>query len=145
MSPSIEFHRTILDVSLHLVAAAQVGLAVLSFLLPRIMRWEADIARMPLLLRDVFVIHSWFISLALLIWGVLTWRFATEMARAPTDLSRWLCGAVAVFWGLRCILQWSHYSPSHWRGIPSRTAIHWTLFLGYAAWAGVYALAAVGK
>lgn len=145
MSPSIEFHRTFLDLSLHLVAAAQVGLAVLSCLLPRIMRWEADIARMPLLVRDVFVIHSWFISLTLLIWGVLTWRFAPEMARAPTDLSRWLCGAVAVFWGLRCVLQWSHYSPSHWRGIPSRTVIHWTLFLGYAVWAGVYALAAMGR
>jgi hypothetical protein len=134
-----------LELFLRIIAAAQVGLAVLSFFLPRILDWKADIERMSLLVREVFVIHSWFISLTLMIWGVLTWRFAHEMAHAPSELSRWLCGAIGAFWGLRCLLQWLHYSPAHWRGIPSRTVIHWACFLGYGLWAGVYAMGALGK
>ncbi len=139
----ITFANNHLELLLRAAGLMQIALAVLSFFLPTIMKWQADIARMPLLLRDVFVIHSWFITLTLVIWGVLTWRFAPVMVREPSDLSRWVCGAIAVFWGIRCVLQWLHYSPKHWRGIPSRTVIHWTLFVGYAVWTGIYILGAM--
>ena len=145
MKSLLDFAYSHLELFLRIVAVAQIALAVLSFFLPRILKWETDIARMSLLVREVFVIHSWFISLTLLTWGVLTWRFAAEMAHAPTELSRWLCGAMALFWGVRCALQWLHYSPAHWRGIPSRTVIHWMCFVGYGLWAAVYAMAAFGK
>jgi hypothetical protein len=134
-----------LELWLRLVAALQLGLAILSYFLPRIMNWKADIGRMSPLVRDVFVIHSWFISITLIIWGVLTWRFAHEMAHAPTEISRWLCAAIGIFWGIRCVMQWAHYDSSHWRGIPSRTLAHWTLFVGYAAWTTVYFMAVVGE
>lgn len=134
-----------MELLLRFVALLQAGLAVLSLLLPRIMKWKPEIARMSPLVRDVFTIHSWFIALTLVIWAVLTWRFAPEMAHTPSDLSRWLCAAIGSFWGIRCVLQWTHYSPVHWRGILSRTVIHWTLFLGYAAWTTVYFMAAFQK
>ena len=134
-----------LELWLRIVAVAQIALAVLSLNLPRILKWQPDIDRMSLLVREVFEIHSWFIALTLVIWGVLTWRFAPDMALAPYEMARWLSAMIGVFWGVRCILQWTHYSASHWRGIPSRTVIHWTLFLGYAAWAAVYFVAAFRK
>ncbi|HSJ00814.1 MAG: hypothetical protein ACAI34_03670 [Verrucomicrobium sp.] len=136
---------THLDDLLRFVALLQLGLAGLSFFLPRIMKWQPEIAGMSLLVRDVFTIHSWFISITLIIWGVLTWQFAGEMAHAPSELARWLCGAIGLFWGIRCVLQWVHYSPAHWRGILSRTIMHWTLFVGYAAWTTVYFMAAFGR
>src|SRR5262249_21031350 len=95
-----------------------------------------------LLLRQVHQIHSWYISLILATWGVLTWRFAAEIARYPTEFARWFCGALAIFWGLRTVLQVLHYNSSHWRGILLPTAIHCTLLFGYAAWTAVYAIAA---
>ena len=136
---------THLELLLRIVAAMQIGLAVLSLCLPRILDWKADIARMSLLVRQVFEIHSWFIALTLVIWGVLTWHFAPEMARAPTELSMWLCGAIGVFWGIRSVMQWTHYSASHWRGNPGRTVIHWLLFFGYSAWAVLYFITAFRK
>lgn len=145
MNTAYTFILQHLELWLRIVAAAQIALAMLSLCLPRILDWKADINRMSLLVRDVFEIHSWFIALTLVIWGVLTWRFAPEMAHAPTDLSRWLCAAIGLFWGIRAILQWTHYDSSHWRGIPSRTLIHWTLFFGYGAWTTVYFMAAFGK
>lgn len=57
-------------------------------------------------------------------------------------MTRWLCGAIGLFWGIRCVLQWLHYSAVHWRGLPVRTFIHWAVFLGYGAWSTAYFLAA---
>jgi len=142
MKTLIDFAFAHLEALLRFVALLQLGLAALSLSLPRILKWEPDIKRMSLLVRDVFIIHSWFIALTLVIWGALTWRFAGEMASAPTALSRWLCAAIGLFWGIRCALQWLHYDSSHWRGQTGRTVIHWTVFIGYGAWAAVYAMAA---
>jgi hypothetical protein len=134
-----------LELGLRIVAVAQIALAALSLCLPRILKWQPDIDRMPPLVREVFEIHSWFIALTLVIWGVLTWHFAPDFALAPYELARWLCAMIGVFWGVRSVLQWTHYSSSHWRGNPQRTVIHWTLFVGYAAWAAVYFIAAFRK
>jgi hypothetical protein len=134
-----------LTLCLRIVALAQILLAGLSLTLPRILDWKPDIARMSLLVREVFEIHSWFIALTLVIWGVLTWQFAPEMAAHTSPLTSWLCAAIGFFLALRTVLQWSHYSASHWRGNTPRTVIHWTLTFGYGAWAVVYFLAAFRK
>jgi len=145
MTPLIDTLHANLDVLLRLVAVMQLGLAVLGLCLPAILKWKPDMERMSLLVREVFEIHAWFIAITLVIWGGLTWQFAPEMAHAPTALSRWLCAAIGLFWGIRWVMQWTHYSSSHWRGIPSRTVIHWLLTFGYGAWAAVYFIAAFRK
>lgn len=142
MKTTLDLAFNHLETLLRFVALLQFGLAILSLLLPRILDWKPDIARMPLLIRQVFEIHGWFIAITLVIWAVLTWRFAPEMANVPTELTRWLCAAIGLFWGVRCVMQWTHYSAAHWWGIPSRTVIHFVLTFGYGAWATVYFMAA---
>lgn len=129
-------------IALRVGAVAHFVLIGLNVGVPRWLNWKADVDRMSPLVRDVFQIHSIFIMLVLGIWGVLTWRFAEEMVRAPTELSRWLCGALMVFWGLRCLMQWTHYDASHWRGCLHRTMIHWVLFFAYGGGAWVYGVVA---
>jgi hypothetical protein len=131
-----------LELWLRIAAVTQIALAGLSLCLARILDWKPDMARMSLLVRQVFEIHGWFIALTLVIWGVLTWQFAPEMAAHPTQLARWLCAAIGAFWGLRTVMQWTHYSTSHWRGNTPRTVIHWTVFFGYGTWTVVYFAAA---
>lgn len=133
-----------LELLLQLVAFNQIIVAVINLFLPKIMKWQPDLAAMSPLVRDVFVIHGWFISITLAIFGVLTWRFAAEMAAQPSDLARWLCVSIGTFWGVRAIMQWSYYSPSHWRGNGQRTFLHWLLFLVYTGWTIVYLKAALG-
>lgn len=129
---------------LQIAAICQLCLAVLSLFLARMLDWKADIARMPLLIREVFIIHCWFISLTLAIFGIITWRFAAEIAGGQHEFMRWFAGAVGFFWGLRSVLQWTHYSREHWRGKAGLTVIHWLLFFGYGAWSAVYLVAAMG-
>jgi hypothetical protein len=131
-----------LELFLRLAALAQLGVAILNLFLVRIMKWEADLITAPLLIREVFQIHIYFISITLAIFGVLTWRFARELATAADPLGVWLALGIGVFWAVRSVMQWSHYSAVHWRGDKARTAIHWMLFLGYGAFAAVYFTAA---
>ncbi len=135
---SPELHVTLL----HVAALGQLALVPLNVALPRLLNWKPELEKLPLLVREIFEIHAWFITLTVGLFGVLTWRFAGRWVNAPDDLSRWLCGCIALFWGVRAVMQWTHYNGSHWRGQPGRTVIHWLLFLGYSLWAAAYALAA---
>jgi hypothetical protein len=133
-----------LELFLRLAALAQLGIAVLNLFLIRIMKWERDLISAPLLIHEVFYIHTYFISGTLAIFGTLTWRFAGDIARAAHPLSVWLAIGIGCFWSIRSVMQWSHYSAVLWRGNPLRTFIHWTLFLGYGAFGFVYFIAAGG-
>ena len=131
-----------LELFLRFAGLAQLGVAVLNLFLVRIMKWERDLASVPLLIREVFQIHIYFISITLAIFGALTWRFAGEIATAAHPLCIWLAIGIGLFWAVRSVMQWTHYSAVHWRGDGVRTLIHWMLFLGYGAFAAVYFTAA---
>jgi hypothetical protein len=125
---------------LRLAGAVQIGIALLNLMLPRILGWREDLNRVPLLIREVFHVHAWFISVTLMIFGVITWRFAAEMTTNPA--CRWLGAGIGLFWALRTVLQLTYYSSSHWRGRPGRTVIHLALLLTYGGFAVVYLLTA---
>ena len=127
-----------LEVLLQIAGAVQIGIAVLNLFLVRILRWQLELAGLPLLLREVFQVHLWFISVTVGLFGVLTVRFAGEIAGGANDLARWLAAGIGIFWGLRTILQITYYSATHWRGIAPRTAIHMALLVMYGGMAVVY-------
>jgi hypothetical protein len=132
-----------LELFLRLAALAQLGVVVLNLFLIRIMKWQRDLDAMPLLIREVFQIHMYFISITLAIFGTVTWRFAGEIATAAQPICVWLALGIGSFWAIRSVMQWTHYSAVHWRGDRIRTLIHWTLFLGYGTFAAVYFAAAL--
>lgn len=134
----MNFLRTHVELGLRAAAVTQIGVAILNLFLARIMKWKPDLERMPLLIREVFHIHLLFISLTLAIFGVITWRFAGDLAAGANPLSIWVAAAIGIFWLVRSAMQWLHYSPSHWRGDSVRTVIHFLLFFGYGALAVVY-------
>jgi hypothetical protein len=134
-----------LELGLRVAALTQIGVAILNLSLIRIMKWKPDLERMPLLVREVFRIHCYFISITLAIFGIITWRFASDFATAAHPIAIWLAIGMGVFWLIRSAMQWLYYSPSHWRGDTLRTVIHFTLFFGYAALASVYLAAALWR
>ena len=105
-----------LPLLLQLAAAMQLGIALLNLFLVRLLKWKEDLARMPLLLREVFQVHAWFISITLGIFGVMTLRFAGELAGGTNPVCQWLAAGIGSFWAIRTVLQLTYYSSSHWRG-----------------------------
>src|SRR5437870_7140344 len=80
--PVMNIIHTHLETLLRAAAAMQLGVALLNLALVRIMKWKPDLDRLPLLVREVFYIHSLFISITLAIFAVLTWRFTGDIASA---------------------------------------------------------------
>jgi hypothetical protein len=127
---------------LALAAAGQLAIAGINLSLVRLLGWGSELARVPPLLREVFHVHKWFISVTLVIFGVLTLRFAGELAAGSNELGRWLAAGIGGFWALRSGVQWLYYDWGHWRGDPGRTAVHWVLTVAYGGCAAVYLAAA---
>jgi hypothetical protein len=128
---------------LRIGAAGQFAVAMINLCIPRLMKWDHTLAEMPLLLREVFRVHVWFITITLCIFATVTWRFAAEMMTNPA--CRWLAGGIAIFWGIRTLLQLAFYSPSHWRGKVKETVIHLILLAAYGGLALVYGAACIGR
>lgn len=132
-----------LETILQIAAVAQLGIAILNLFLVRLLDWKGEVDRMPLLLREVFHVHMWFISITLLIFGAITFRFAPHMAGGSLELARWLAAGIGGFWAIRTVLQITYYSSSHWRGQLGRTAAHVALLCVYGGFAVAYLLAAL--
>jgi|ERR1051325_648273 hypothetical protein len=133
-----------IPILLQTAAALQLGIAVLNLFLVRLFRWQEALTRMPLLMREVFQVHAWFISVTLAIFGAITWRFAGQMAGGGNPLGRWLAAGIGMFWAIRTVLQVAYYSSSHWRGRPARLLAHVTLLVLYGGFAAVYLCCAFG-
>ncbi len=128
----------ILEILLIAAAIGQLAIAVINLSLVRLLGWQDELDRMSPLLRDVFHVHKYFISIILVIFGVLTLRFAGELASGTNELGRWLAVGIACFWGIRAIMQWAYYSWDHWRGQTGRLVVHWILTACYGGCALVY-------
>jgi len=130
---------------LRIAAAVQIAIALLNLFLVRFLDWKADLDRMPLLLREVFHVHCWFISITLAIFGIITFQFADAMAASNNEVCRWLTAGIGIFWATRTVLQVTYYSSSHWRGRPVRTVMHVALLAMYGGLALLYSLAVFGS
>lgn len=127
-----------------LIAAAigQLLIAGINMRLDRLLHWDRDLVTLPPLLQEVFTVHKWFISITLVIFGVLTIRFAADIARADYEMTRWLAAGIGLFWAIRTIIQWGFYGWDNWKGKPKETAIHWILTIAYGGAATAYLFAA---
>lgn len=122
-----------------LIAAAigQLVIAVINLQLVKLLGWQAELERMSLLVREVFHVHKWFISIILVIFAVLTLRFPSDLA-GGSELGRWLAGCIGGFWLIRTWMQWGFYDASHRRVSRGRNAVHWTLTICYGGAALAY-------
>lgn len=127
---------------LRAAAAAQLGVAAVNLSTVRLLKWHEPLERMPPLMREVFWVHTWFVSVVLAIFAVMTWRFGSEMAGGANAACAWLAAAIGIVWGLRTAIQVAYYSPAHWRGNTGRTIIHIVLFVVYGGMSVTYLAAA---
>ena len=130
-------------VAFYAAALLQISVAGINMALVGLLNWQAALKQMPLLMREVFHVHKWYISITLTIFGVLTLRFAPMLANPELEIVIWLSIAIAVFWAIRAVIQLCYYSSSHWKGRPGRTVIHVTLLLCYSGFAVLYALPSI--
>lgn len=130
---NLEFH-------LRAAGAVQVALAAIHLLFPKRFAWKEELPRLSLLNRQIFLVHTFFICVVLVLFGSWSFFLAPDLLR-PSPLSRPVVGGIAVFWLLRLFCQWFVYDPSLWRGDRRNTRIHWAATAVWIYLAAVYATA----
>lgn len=108
---------------LRIAGGLQLALALLHLAFPRRFQWKEELARLSPLNRQIFLVHTFFICVVLVLIGALS-LFAPGALLEPTRLSRLVLGGFAAFWGLRLLCQWFVYDPALWRGQALNTAVH---------------------
>ena len=123
---------------LRIVGAIMAVLVVVNLFVPGRLRWREELARVSLVNRQIFQVHTAFIVLILAMFAVLLLTSADALLE-PTRLSRLILAGLTIFWGVRLLTQFCYYSPAIWRGDRFNTAMH-----GIFSVAWVYVTAVLG-
>ena len=108
---------------LQLAGSLQILLALAHLVFIRRLEWRADLERVSLFTRQVFWVHTGFLMLMLVGFGMLDLLLA-EVLLERTVLARAMLGGLTAFWAARWYCQFFVYSPELWRGQPRNTAVH---------------------
>jgi len=108
-----------------LAGVLQLLVAASNFFAPRMLDFRGNLARLDPTVREIFVLRGQFIVLVLVAFALLCFGFAADLAGGGL-LGRCLCGFLALFWGLRALMQVIHYNAEIKRRYPAFNL----LFLG---------------
>lgn len=128
---------------LRIAGALQIVLALMHLGFPRRFNWAEELARLSLLNRQMFQVHTLFVCLVLLLIGALS-LLAPAALLEPSALSRLVLLGIAIFWAVRLYCQWFVYDPALWRGRTFETTVHAVCTLLWLYLTAVYALARIG-
>jgi hypothetical protein len=123
-----------------LAGIAQLGVLVASALVPFRLNWKAELAGLSRLHRQMYWVYGGYVVLAIVAFGSISLFNAQEIASGG-GLARAISGYIAVFWGVRVVLQAVFDVEEHltawWlkAGYHVLTAlfVSFTLIYGYAA------------
>jgi hypothetical protein len=126
-------------VHLRLVGLLLVADGVAHLALPWALGWPASLARLPLLTRQVIYVHTYFVGLACVLFGLLAALAGAELL-AGGALARAVLAAAVAFWGSRLAAQLFVFDASLWRGRRATVLGHlalvtmWTYVTAAFAW-----------
>ncbi len=95
----------------------QLGVLIAAALLPRVLDWKTNLPSLPKLQEQILRVYAFYICLMILALGLMCIVFPGELL-AGTLLTKALCFFVAVFWGIRLMIQLFYYDPSEHLSTP---------------------------
>ena len=115
-----------------------LGLSHVSF--NRYFGWERELAKVSLLTRRIFFVHTFFIGLSVVLAGAVSLFYADDLVR-PGALSRAILGGLLAFWACRLAAQFVAYDSAIWRGNRFRTIMHVAFSIFWCYVSATYGLA----
>lgn len=129
-----------LEVQLRLAGCGLLLLGALHGFFPRMFAWKDDLRGVSLLNRQIFGVHTMFIGVTVMFFGILSFLTAGMLHDGGVLLAV-LFGGFALFWLLRLYVQLFVFDRSLWRGRGRHTALHglfvllWSYLVFLYAWA----------
>src|SRR6266496_2249384 len=100
-----------MKVLLILAGVGQLGLALGSLALPRMLRWGDDTAKLRPLTRQVFWTYAAYIWVTNICFGAVS-IFAPHWLLDRSPLARAVAGYIAAYWGARVLVQFFYFDRS---------------------------------
>lgn len=126
---------------LRVAGAAHFGILIASALVPFRLNWRKELAGLPRLHFQMYLVYGGYVVLCIVAFGSISLANADELA-AGSPLARWVCGFVAVFWGVRVCLQPVFDAKPHLTAWWLKAGYH-TLTALFLLFTAVYGYAAV--
>jgi hypothetical protein len=117
-----------LQSSLQLAGVLQLVIAAANFFLPTKLHYRENLAKVSPIIRQIFTVHSIYIVLVLIGFGLICLLFPSDLCGA-NPLGRFLCRFLAIFWGLRVVLQFTYYDSAIKKENPLGTLCFGTAFI----------------
>jgi hypothetical protein len=123
---TLQFH-------LQAVGALQIALALAHTTFTRRFNWKEETARLSLLNRQIFYVHTVFICVVLISFGLLS-LFCADELQSRSRLATFVLAGITFFWVLRWLFQFFVYDSRLWKGNRFNTIVHvifsavWTYF-----------------
>ena len=111
-----------MELQLKIVGFLFVALAFTHVIFPKYFDWKNDLKDMSLINREVMYVHTFFIGLMVFLMGLLC--ITSSAALTQTKLGSTIALGLAIFWGIRLIVQFFGYSSQHWKGKRFETIVH---------------------
>ena len=127
-------------VILSLAGAIQIAVAAANLPLSWMLRFGREHRRLTPIVRQIHQVHHGYIVGLLVVFGALSLGFPDELSGGGA-LGRFLSGVLAVFWGVRLVVQRFYYDREFLRRHRAGDVAFSVLF---AFLAGVYAASAAG-
>lgn len=90
--------------AIFIAGGLQICVLIASSLVPFRLNWQTSFAGLPRLHRQLYWIYGGYVVLGIISNGLVALICADELT-SGTRLARFVCGAIAVFWGVRLSLQ----------------------------------------
>ena len=116
--------RELMPRLIFLAGVGQLGVLIASALVPFKLKWKTELLVLSRLHRQMYWVYGGYVVLAIVAFGLISLFNAGELA-SGTGLARGVCGYIAIFWGVRLVLQWILDVKEH--------LSTWWLRLGYYA------------
>jgi hypothetical protein len=100
----------LLETLLFVAGFLHFSILLASGLVPRVLNWRSELARLPELSRQLIWVHGAYIVLMIIGFGMVSVCLPGELA-AGTVLSRAVCGFITLFWGGRLAIQLLYFRP----------------------------------
>lgn len=111
-----------MELHLKIIGILLIVLAIIHVIFPRYFNWKEELARLSLINRQVMQVHTFFISLLLLLMGILC--FTESSALTKTALGQKIAFGLFIFWSARLLVQFFGYSSELWKGKRFETTVH---------------------
>ena len=96
---------------LWLAGFVQIAIACANLFIPKKLNYQENLSRVAPIIRQIFVVHSAYIVGVVLLFAVVTFSFAEELA-SGRGLGRFLAASIAMLWLCRAPIQLLYYDAS---------------------------------